>query len=114
MPIPGWRKDDSLSISGAGEKLRKLIDEHLVSLGVNPKIPLVELLSPAFITQLDYYRFTYQQIPNYRISAIHHARVDAFGFIGKHDGNGFLWIGWVGPWRSQSSALSFVFRWTTG
>ena len=32
-------KDDSLSISGAGEKVRKLIDEHLVSLGINPKIP---------------------------------------------------------------------------
>jgi type I restriction enzyme R subunit len=46
-------KDDSLSISGAGEKVRKLIDEHLVSLGINPKIPPVELLSPAFITQLD-------------------------------------------------------------
>lgn len=46
-------KDDSLSISGAGEKVRKLIDEHLVSLGINPKIPPVELFSPDFITQLD-------------------------------------------------------------
>lgn len=46
-------KDDSLSISGAGEKVRKLIDEHLVSLGINPKIPPVELLSPNFVQQLD-------------------------------------------------------------
>lgn len=46
-------KDDSLSISGAGEKVRKLIDEHLVSLGINPKIPPVELLSPQFVQQLD-------------------------------------------------------------
>ncbi|QDU25853.1 Type I restriction enzyme R protein [Anatilimnocola aggregata] len=46
-------KDDSLSISGAGEKVRKLIDEHLVSLGINPKIPPVELLSPNFVKQLD-------------------------------------------------------------
>jgi type I restriction enzyme, R subunit len=46
-------KDDSLSISGAGEKIRKLIDEYLVSLGINPTIPPVELLSPAFIKQLD-------------------------------------------------------------
>ena len=44
-------KDDSLSISGAGEKVRKLIDEHLVSLGINPKIPPVELLSPGFVKQ---------------------------------------------------------------
>ena len=43
-------KDDSLSISGAGEKVRKLINEHLISLGINPKIPPVELLSPEFIT----------------------------------------------------------------
>ena len=46
-------KDDSLSISGAGEKVRKLIDEHLISLGINPQIPPVELLSPNFVKQLD-------------------------------------------------------------
>lgn len=46
-------KDDSLNISGAGEKVKKLIDEHLVSLGINPKIPPVELLSPKFIQELE-------------------------------------------------------------
>jgi type I restriction enzyme R subunit len=46
-------KDDSLSISSAGEKVRKLIDEHLVSLGINPKIPPVELLSPKFVQQVN-------------------------------------------------------------
>jgi len=46
-------KDDTLNISGAGEKVRKLIDEHLISLGINPKIPPVELLSPKFIQELD-------------------------------------------------------------
>jgi len=46
-------KDDSLSISGAGEKVRKLIDEHLVSLGINPKISPVELLSPKFVTEVE-------------------------------------------------------------
>lgn len=46
-------KDDTLNISGAGEKVRKLIDEYLVSLGINPKIPPVELLSPRFIEQLE-------------------------------------------------------------
>lgn len=46
-------KDDTLNISGAGEKVRKLIDEHLVSLGINPKIPPVELLSPNFIQELE-------------------------------------------------------------
>jgi type I restriction enzyme R subunit len=46
-------KDDSLSISGAGEKVRKLIDEHLISLGINPKIKPVELMSPKFIQELE-------------------------------------------------------------
>ena len=43
-------KDDTLSISGAGEKVRTLINEHLISLGINPKIKPVELMSPRFIT----------------------------------------------------------------
>jgi type I restriction enzyme R subunit len=46
-------KDDTLSISGAGEKVRKIINEHLVSLGINPKIKPVELMSPRFIKELE-------------------------------------------------------------
>ena len=46
-------KDDSLSISGAGEKVRMLINEHLISLGINPKIKPVELMSPRFIKELE-------------------------------------------------------------
>src|SRR3954471_20863230 len=45
-------KDESLDISGVGEKVRKLVNEHLVSLGINPKIPPVELLSPDFLTEV--------------------------------------------------------------
>ena len=45
-------KDESLDISRAGEKVRKIIDEHLISLGINPKIPPVELLSPSFIHEV--------------------------------------------------------------
>ena len=46
-------KDDSISIAGAGAKVRKLIDEHLIGLGINPKIPPTELLSNTFIVELD-------------------------------------------------------------
>lgn len=45
-------KDDTLTISGAGEKVKKLIDEHLISLGINPKIPPVELFSSQFIEEV--------------------------------------------------------------
>ena len=36
-------KDDSLDITDAGEKVKALINEHLIDLGINPKIPPVEL-----------------------------------------------------------------------
>nr|WP_315980534.1 type I restriction enzyme endonuclease domain-containing protein [Aliamphritea spongicola] len=45
-------KDDSINISGAGEKVRKLVNGHLISLGINPKIAPVELFSPAFVQQV--------------------------------------------------------------
>ncbi len=46
-------KDDTLNISGSGEKVRTLINEHLISLGINPKIKPVELMSPQFIQELE-------------------------------------------------------------
>jgi type I restriction enzyme, R subunit len=45
-------KDDSLDISDAGEKVKALINEHLIDLGINPKIPPVELLSDDFIAHV--------------------------------------------------------------
>jgi type I restriction enzyme R subunit len=61
-------KDDTLNISGAGEKVRKLINEHLVSLGIDPKIKPVELFSPRFIQELDKH-----QSPKARASEMEHA-----------------------------------------
>jgi type I restriction enzyme R subunit len=46
-------KDDSLNLGDAGQKVRELINEHLISLGINPKVPPVELLSDDFIDQLN-------------------------------------------------------------
>lgn len=45
-------KDTSLDLGDAGQKVRDLINEHLISLGINPKVPPVELLSPDFMEQL--------------------------------------------------------------
>lgn len=45
-------KDDSLDIADAGAKVKALVNDHLVSLGINPRIPPVELLSPDFISQV--------------------------------------------------------------
>lgn len=45
-------KDDSLDIADAGEKVKALINEHLIDLGINPRIPPVELLSDEFIAHV--------------------------------------------------------------
>jgi type I restriction enzyme R subunit len=46
-------KDDTLNLGDAGQKVRDLINEHLISLGINPKVPPVELLSEDFIEKLN-------------------------------------------------------------
>ena len=45
-------KDTSLQLGDAGEKVKALINEHLISLGINPKVPPVELLSEDFLERL--------------------------------------------------------------
>ena len=46
-------KDDTLNLGDAGQKVRDLINEHLVGLGINPKVAPVELLSSNFIDELN-------------------------------------------------------------
>jgi len=45
-------KDDSLDIADAGAKVKALINEHLIDLGINPKIPPIELLFPDFMAHV--------------------------------------------------------------
>jgi type I restriction enzyme, R subunit len=46
-------KDDTLNLGDAGQKVRDLINEHLISLGINPKVPPIELLAEDFLDQLN-------------------------------------------------------------
>ena len=55
-------KDTSMNLSGVGEKVRKLVNEHLVSLGINPKVQPVELFSETFMQHMG-------QEPNLRAQA---------------------------------------------
>lgn len=41
-------RDPGLNISDAGEKVRKLVDEHIISTGVDPKIPPIDLMAADF------------------------------------------------------------------
>ncbi|MGE0332335.1 MAG: type I restriction endonuclease subunit R [Ramlibacter sp.] len=45
-------KDSSLDLGDAGAKVKALINEHLISLGINPKVAPVELLAPDFLEKL--------------------------------------------------------------
>ena len=45
-------KDESLQLGDAGEKVRRLINEHLISLGIDPKVPPIELFADDFLSQV--------------------------------------------------------------
>ncbi len=46
-------RDEQLNIAGAGEKVRKLIEEHIYSTGVDPKIPPMDLLDNDYKKKLN-------------------------------------------------------------
>jgi type I restriction enzyme, R subunit len=45
-------KDSTINIETIGEKIKRLVNEHLVNLGINPKIPPIELFSENFETEV--------------------------------------------------------------
>jgi len=45
-------KDDSIQLGDAGEKVRQLINEHLISLGIDPKVPPIELFADDFLAKV--------------------------------------------------------------
>jgi type I restriction enzyme, R subunit len=63
-------KDDSLDIADAGAKVKALINEHLIDLGINPKIPPIELLSSDFLTHVQKHA---QGDPEAKASEMEHA-----------------------------------------
>ena len=63
-------KDESLNIADAGAKVKALINEHLIDLGINPKIPPIELLSPSFLESV---RRNSQGDPEAKASEMEHA-----------------------------------------
>ncbi|MDE0159474.1 MAG: type I restriction endonuclease subunit R [Candidatus Dadabacteria bacterium] len=61
-------RDEQLNISGAGEKVRRLIEEHVRSTGVDPKIPPVDLLAADYREKLSIHKS-----PRSKASEIEHA-----------------------------------------
>lgn len=63
-------KDDTLDIADAGAKVKALINEHLIDLGINPRIPPIELLADDFIANV---RKHAQGDPEAKASEMEHA-----------------------------------------
>lgn len=45
-------RDEKLSIKDASRKIREIVDEYLISKGVDPKIPPLEIFSPQFVARI--------------------------------------------------------------
>jgi len=69
-----WRikdryKDETMDLKWASQKVRQLIDKHLLSLGIDIKVQLVSILSDEFKTKVDYLNKT----PKSKASEMEHA-----------------------------------------
>lgn len=68
-----WRikeryKDETMDLKWASEKVRKLIDKHLLSVGIDAKVPQVSILSDDFGKKVDYLK-----TPKSKASEMEHA-----------------------------------------
>ncbi len=65
-----------LDISGAGEKVRELIEEHIYSTGVNPKIPPIDLLAGNFKVALEQHKSSQSKASEIENAIKHHIKIN--------------------------------------
>jgi type I restriction enzyme R subunit len=65
-------RDDKLSIKDASKKIREIIEEYLVSKGVNPKIPPIPLLEDSFLEKLKKERIDKAKVYELRYAILEH------------------------------------------
>jgi type I restriction enzyme R subunit len=68
-------RDEQLDISGAGEKVRELIEEHIYSTGVDPKIPPVDLLSGNYEEVLNKHKTSRSKASEIENAIKHHIKI---------------------------------------
>ena len=68
-------RDDQLDISGAGEKVRKLIEEHVYSTGIDPKIPPVDLLAVDYKEKLNQHKSSRSKASEIEHAIKHHIKI---------------------------------------
>ncbi|MEY8215737.1 MAG: type I restriction endonuclease subunit R [Colwellia sp.] len=69
-------REKGLDLSGVGEKVRKLVDEHILSTGVDPKIPPVDLLAANFKEKLKEVKSTESKASEVESAIKHHITVN--------------------------------------
>ncbi len=69
-------RDEQLNIAGAGEKVREMIEEHLYSTGVNPKIPPVDLLAGDYKEQLNQRKSSRAKASEIENAIKHHIKIN--------------------------------------
>jgi type I restriction enzyme R subunit len=68
-------RDEQLNIAGAGEKVRQLIEEHVVGTGVDPKIPPIDLLASDFKEKLGQHKSPRAQAAEIEHAIKHHIKI---------------------------------------
>ena len=69
-------RDEQLNILGAGEKVRKLIEEHVYSTGVDPKIPPVDLLAADYREKLSHHKSSRSKASEIEHAIKHHIKIN--------------------------------------
>jgi len=69
-------RDDQLDITGAGEKVRELIEEHVYSTGIDPKIPPVDLLAGNYKEVLDQHKSPRSKASEIENAIKHHIKIN--------------------------------------
>lgn len=69
-------REEGLDLSGIGEKVRQLVDEHIISTGVDPKIPPVDLLAANFKEKLKEVKSTESKASEVESAVKHHITVN--------------------------------------
>ena len=69
-------RDEQLDIAGAGEKVRELIEEHVFSTGIDPKIPPVDLLSGNYEEVLNSHKSSKSKASEIENAIKHHIKIN--------------------------------------
>jgi type I restriction enzyme R subunit len=69
-------RDSQLDLAGVGEKVRRLIDEHIRATGVDPKIPPVDLLATDFKQKLQEHKSDRAKASEIEHAIKHHIEVN--------------------------------------